>query len=368
MDDNKNKEDEEEKKKKIEAAKKELKDQGYEIIKNIGQGKYGLIVDAKKDNNIYAVKIIISDKNNNIQKEGMIKEFRGKNLVRIIKEIIKPNKFAIYIMEKSFIGNLTKSLLKYSNDTLLFKEPFLENFGDNLIRFFAQQIFSAIKTLNQGNLVHFDIKPDNILIFKGLELKFIDFSFLKKCDTCKGNVPGGTFNFFSPENFQDKKQFFEDAILKKQDIFAAGITLYFLKYSHNPIIGQCKDNDSLKNYSITMDCLQRAKLNISSYIYQDKDFTEFLTNLIDPNPEKRLDLENILRNKWLNKNTKSIKKITNINFFDEDCLFVELQKSDFLINNRKYFRKNFDKRYSNVNNKKYKQIRKGKFKFGKRNA
>ena len=70
----------------------------------------------------------------------------------------------------------------------------------------------------------------------------------------------------------------------------------------------------------------------------------------------------------MNKNTKSIKKITNINFFDEDCLFVELQKSDFLINNRKYFRKNFDKRYSNVNNKKYKQIRKGKFKFGKRNA
>ena len=47
---------------------------------------------------------------------------------------------------------------------------------------------------------------------------------------------------------------------------------------------------------------------------------------------------------------------------------LELQKSDFLINNRKYYRKNFDKKYSNeIENKKYRQLKKGKFKFGKRN-
>ena len=103
-------------------------------------------------------------------------------------------------------------------------------------------------------------------------------------------------------------------------------------------------------------------------MFQDEDFTQFLCNLIQLRPEDRLDFEEIIRNKWLNKNTKEIQKIYNINESDEDNMVLELQKSDFLINNRKYYRKNFDKKYSNeIENKKYRQLKKGKFKFGKRN-
>ena len=81
-----------------------------------------------------------------------------------------------------------------------------------------------------------------------------------------------------------------------------------------------------------------------------------------------MNFEDIKRNKWLSKNTNEIRKIKNINLNDEDSLIQELQKSDFIINNAKYYRKkNFDERYKNDNdNIKYKQIRKGKFKFGKR--
>ena len=81
-----------------------------------------------------------------------------------------------------------------------------------------------------------------------------------------------------------------------------------------------------------------------------------------------MNFEDIKRNKWLSKNTNEIRKIKNINLNDEDSLIQELQKSDFIINNAKYYRKkNFDERYKNDNdNKKYKQVRKGKFKFGKR--
>ena len=81
-----------------------------------------------------------------------------------------------------------------------------------------------------------------------------------------------------------------------------------------------------------------------------------------------MNFEDIKRNKWLSKNTNEIRKIKNINLNDEDSLIQELQKSDFIINNAKYYRKkNFDEKYKNDNdNKKYKQVRKGKFKFGKR--
>ena len=74
-----------------------------------------------------------------------------------------------------------------------------------------------------------------------------------------------------------------------------------------------------------------------------------------------------MRNKWLNKNTEEINKIVEINNSDEDDLMMEQQIRDFLINNKKYYRNDFDKRYNDDAIKKYKYVRKGKFKFGKKN-
>ena len=81
-----------------------------------------------------------------------------------------------------------------------------------------------------------------------------------------------------------------------------------------------------------------------------------------------MNFEEIIRNKWLNKNEKLIQKIVKTNISDEDSLMLELRKSDFLVNNSNNYNKNIlNERYSNENNKKYKQVRIGKFKFGKRN-
>ena len=80
------------------------------------------------------------------------------------------------------------------------KSPFDEKFGDNLTRFFAKQIINAIKIFYIGKLVHFDIKPPNILLFKNLELKLIDFSFVKKLDgDKKDTIPGGTLGYETPK-------------------------------------------------------------------------------------------------------------------------------------------------------------------------
>ena len=104
--------------------------------------------------------------------------------------------------------------------------------------------------------------------------------------------------------------------------------------------------------------------------YQDKDFNDFLCNLIQFKPKDRLNFEQIIRNKWLNKNKKEIKKINYINQSNENNLILELEKSDFLINNIQCYRKKkFDEKYNYENKiKKYKQLKKGKFKFGKRNS
>ena len=405
----------------------------------LGKGGYGTVFevrDKKNEKMTYAAKVIIVD-SEDIKK--IVKEFRGVNIIKINKEIeTEDKKIYIVIMELSTMGDLTKlyfkiektsdgekknlSFLTLEEEKKIFKQPFLEKFGDNLTRFFVKQMISALKTFYQGNLVHFDIKPLNILLFKNLEIKLIDFGFLKRLDDAdtKKRIPGGTPGYVSPEYYYNYKLKGEldDETLRKQDYFAIGATIYFLKYGKemldykayprkiNDINNQNNNNQNNRNRHINNNnqnnnnqnnrnrqqeetreednkakikiksskeltgdvliySLDKAMYDIKSQKFQDKDFDEFLCQLIQFKPKDRPDFEHIIRNKWLNKNLEEIDKISKINSFDESNLILELQKSDFLINNSRKYRKNFDEK-NELDNINYKNNKKGKFKFGKR--
>ena len=391
----------------------------------LGKGGYGTVFevrDKKNEKMTYAAKVIIVD-GEDIKK--IVKEFRGVNIIKINKEIeTEDKKIYIVIMELSTMGDLTKlyykiektsdgedknlSFLTLEEEKKIFKQPFLEKFGDNLTRFFVKQMISALKTFYQGNLVHFDIKPLNILLFKNLEIKLIDFGFLKRLDDAntKKRIPGGTPGYVSPEYYYNYKLKGEldDESLRKQDYFAIGATIYFLKYGkemlnyktyprrENDIINNNNQNNNNQNNrnrqqeetmeeeykakikiksskeltgDVIIYSLEKAMYDIKSQKFQDKDFDEFLCQLIQFKPKDRPDFEHIIRNKWLNKNLEEIDKISKINSFDESNLILELQKSDFLINNLRKYRKNFDEK-NESDNINYKNNKKGKFKFGKR--
>ena len=391
----------------------------------LGKGGYGTVFevrDKKNEKMTYAAKVIIVD-SEDIKK--IVKEFRGVNIIKINKEIeTEDKKIYIIIMELSTMGDLTKlyfkiektsdgekknlSFLTLEEEKKIFKQPFLEKFGDNLTRFFVKQMISALKTFYQGNLVHFDIKPLNILLFKNLEIKLIDFGFLKRLDDAdtKKRIPGGTPGYVSPEYYYNYKLKGEldDETLRKQDYFAIGATIYFLKYGKemldykayprriDDIINNNNQNNNNQNNrsrqqeetmeeehkakikiksskeltgDVLIYSLDKAMYDIKSQKFQDKDFDEFLCQLIQFKPKDRPDFEHIIRNKWLNKNLEEIDKISKINSFDESNLILELQKSDFLINNSRKYRKNFDEK-NELDNINYKNNKKGKFKFGKR--
>ena len=395
----------------------------------LGKGGYGTVFevrDKKNEKMTYAAKVIIVDSDD---MKKIVKEFRGVNIIKINKEIeTEDKKIYIIIMELSTMGDLTKlyykiektsddekknlSFLTLEEEKKIFKQPFLEKFGDNLTRFFVKQMISALKTFYQGNLVHFDIKPLNILLFKNLEIKLIDFGFLKRLDDpdTKKRIPGGTPGYVSPEYYYNYKLKGEldDESLRKQDYFAIGATIYFLKYGKemldykayprkiNDINNNNQNNNNQNNNNqnnrnrqqeetteeehkakikiksskeltgdVLIYSLDKAMYDIKSQKFQDKDFDEFLCQLIQFKPKDRPDFEHIIRNKWLNKNLEEIDKISKINSFDESNLILELQKSDFLINNSRKYRKNFDEK-NELDNINYKNNKKGKFKFGKR--
>lgn len=56
----------------------------------------------------------------------------------------------------------------------------IQGLSEKEIIFILQQLSSAIEAIHSKGVCHRDIKPDNILVRCGLDLKLIDFGVSKK--------------------------------------------------------------------------------------------------------------------------------------------------------------------------------------------
>lgn len=55
---------------------------------------------------------------------------------------------------------------------------YLAPLNEDVIKFFLAQTLNAIEYLSNINIVHRDIKPDNVVIDKGYKLKLVNFILL----------------------------------------------------------------------------------------------------------------------------------------------------------------------------------------------
>ena len=173
-------------------------------------------------------------------------------------------------------------------------------------------------------------------------MKLSDFSLLrsqnsKNIENGLFRIPGGTYGYISPEYYENDLILVDDS--KKQDCFALGSTIYYLKYGRHMLDYPIYNNDDDKISDCIMDLLQKAMDNIKSQKLSDQDFIDFLCILINYKPNDRPIFEEIFRNKWLNKNLDKIKEIYNTNFIMEGTMIIELYKSDYLIYKKKELKK-----------------------------
>ena len=156
-------------------------------------------------------------------------------------------------MEKAILRDLGKlnEFFHRHNLLKLIYIPFIEKAGDNLLRFYSNQIINSLETLDRNYYVHFDLKPENLLISIGLIIKLSDFSILRKIKTENENqnstrIPGGTHGYLSPEYFINKQVSLEDA--RKQDYFALGLCLFIIKYGNQMLkYKKYEDNTMIAN-------------------------------------------------------------------------------------------------------------------------
>ena len=103
-----------------------------------------------------------------------------------------------------------------------------------------RQILCALSYLSDPThptkIIHYDIKPPNILFFEQMTIKLTDFGLSKQLSSTQGEIEltshgAGTFSYLPPECFGDGEK-----ISTKVDIWSAGVVFFQLLFGKKPFV------------------------------------------------------------------------------------------------------------------------------------
>ncbi len=165
----------------------------------------------------------------------------------------------------------------------------------NEVRNIVEQIIKGLRAFHRKEMIHQDIKPENIMIDKHNAIKIIDFGSTQVAGLQEIHTPieqlhiEGTANYIAPEIFEGHEG------TARTDMFSLAVTIYeMLSGGHFPY-GKLEkaeahkyyDYTSIRNYNpdvpVWMDgAIQKAVQNNPDMRYET--FSEFLYDLNNPNP------------------------------------------------------------------------------------
>ncbi len=188
----------------------------------------------------------------------------------------------------------------------------LNYLGEYVLKFFFIQMIEALKYLKHMNVVHRDLKLENVFLMRNFQVKKGDLAFAK---TVKPNEMvkasgSGTLVYMSPELFSNKVLNAENSF--KQDYFALGIMLIKLSTFEFPLDKSVSDDKSKLSYDIVKNSVNEQKLKnlLIKHRGENKEFIKLILGLLDPDENTRFNINDILKNNWVSKEDK--KRIKGI--------------------------------------------------------
>lgn len=94
----------------------------------------------------------------------------------------------------------------------------------------AERLLRAVGLLHRRQILHRDIKPENLLLGDDGELRVLDFglAYCPGLSEDRAHLLPGTPSFIAPEAFNGERP------TPQQDLYAVGVTLYYLLTGHYP--------------------------------------------------------------------------------------------------------------------------------------
>uniref|UniRef100_A0A667ZXK5 non-specific serine/threonine protein kinase n=1 Tax=Myripristis murdjan TaxID=586833 RepID=A0A667ZXK5_9TELE len=235
----------------------------YRLLKTIGKGNFAKVKLARH----------ILTGRELFREVRIMKGLNHPNIVQLF-EVIETDKTLYLIMEYASGGEVFDYLVSHGR----MKE--IE------ARAKFRQIVSAVHYCHQKNIVHRDLKAENLLLDADANIKIADFGFSNeftlgnKLDTFCGSPP-----YAAPELFQGKKYDGPEV-----DVWSLGVILYTLVSGSLPFDGQ--------NLKELRERVLRGKYRVP--FYMSTDCEGILRRFLVLNPSKRCTLEQVMKDKWIN--------------------------------------------------------------------
>lgn len=216
----------------------------YEILEEVGQGGMATVYKAKCKllNRYVAIKIL---KEEFIDDKNFMKKFKRES--QAAASLSHPNILNVYDVGAETINekNIPYIVMEFIEGKTL-KQIIVERGRltvDETI-YYSRQIAEAIKHAHINNVIHRDIKPQNIMITKDNRVKVTDFGIARAASsstlTVSSNVLGSV-HYFSPE--QARGGYTDET----SDIYSLGITMYEMVTGKLPFTGENLVSVALKH-------------------------------------------------------------------------------------------------------------------------
>ncbi|CAD8140536.1 unnamed protein product [Paramecium pentaurelia] len=290
----------------------------YTLEKLIGKGNFAKVYQTinKETKKLYAVKIYEKSKINNsemdrlalVKEMAIMRQLNHKALIKMY-EVYEDETNIFFILEYLEGGELYNHIQKN------------QKFPEKVVAKILATILDSLDYLQKQNILHRDLKPDNIILRnKGIldDVVITDFG-LADYYSQNGNYMFsrcGTPGFVAPEVLQDK------LYNHKIDVFSVGCLMYLLLTHKHAFRGSNYDEVVMKNYHCKVD-YQSIENEISF------DALQLLKQLLHPKPLYRPSARIALKHKWFEINLDEVRfKQLNCDLSDTKDSTIKSSLSD----------------------------------------
>lgn len=229
---------------------------GYDLLGCIATGNVSQVWEVKQvaSGQSFAMKLLLPEAFVDPEQKAALKHEAGvgksldhPNLIKV--HTLKISKKHAYFIMELFRGANLKAMLR--NEIVAVQER---------LKKIMECATQGLAHMHEKGWVHKDVKPENILLTKGSEVRVIDFSLAARAATVltkvltskKGRIIQGTRTYIAPELIR------KEPLTPSADIYSLGITLYEILAGRPPFIQSSAD-------ALLMAHIQGRVENPSSY-------------------------------------------------------------------------------------------------------
>jgi len=261
----------------------------------LGEGGYGFVRLSRRqsrpdtEENHLATKVIAKNSLEKWQEvEGSIAEaeilmkLSHDNILRV-KGLFQNDNYYQLIMERC------------SGVTLFDLIDLNHHMEENLARIVYTQVLDAVFYLHEKQIVHNDIKDENIMVGRDFKVTIIDFGSASVDDGQKTRTYCGSETYTSPEVLSGARYYRVD-----QEVWSLGVLLYVMVYGENPF----------ENVVKAEECI----LKFPTSIYVSRICRKLLSSMLTKETSSRPRVEGIFDFEWIKDKNDNKKYLFSIKF------------------------------------------------------